>query len=46
MYGYILTEDDNDFGEYVCGASNFLGSRKHTVLVREAGKSLENTEEK
>ena len=40
IYGYIDTEDDDDFGQYICEASNFLGVRKHSILVNEAGKLL------
>lgn len=35
--GYIITTNKDDFGKYVCFASNTLGTRKHTVFVKEAG---------
>jgi hypothetical protein len=35
--GYVTTMEEKDFGKYVCFASNKLGTRNHTVYVKEAG---------
>ncbi|KAK3738515.1 hypothetical protein QZH41_012035, partial [Actinostola sp. cb2023] len=40
IYGNVLTEEDDDFGEYFCGANNFMGSRKHKIVIKEADKPL------
>lgn len=34
----VLTNEDGDFGEYTCHASNIHGSATHVVVINKAGE--------